>query len=248
MQKYILEVCAGNYASVQAAIRAGAHRLELCSALSEGGLTPSVGFLRTAVAFPGVEKFVLVRPRGGDFLYTPEEQDIMVEDIRTARELGADGIVVGALREDGAVDEKAMQRFISAADGLPVTFHRAFDVCCSPFEALEVIIGLGCARLLTSGCSSSAYEGMGVIKELVRKADGRIIVMPGCGVTAENARGILRQTGVTEIHASATVMRGSRMNFRRDDVAMGTAGADEYAVKESDEVKVREILNALYAM
>ncbi len=248
MQKYILEVCAGNYASVQAAVRAGAHRVELCSALGEGGLTPSVGLLRAAMALPGAEKFVLIRPRGGDFLYTPEEQDIMVEDICFARKLGADGIVVGALREDGSVDEKAMRRYMTAAEGLPVTFHRAFDVCCSPTEALETIIGLGCARLLTSGGAASAYKGVELIEKLVRQSAGRIVVMPGCGVTADNCAEILCQTGATEIHASATVMRGSRMVYRCNDVAMGAAGSDEYAVKESDEGKVREILSVLHSL
>lgn len=238
---YTLEICAGSYNSALAAWRAGAERLELCSGLKEGGVTPSFGLLKAVMALPNICKHILIRPRGGDFLYTSAERDIIIDDIKAARDAGADGVVVGALRADGRVDTDSMARFMEAAGNMSVTFHRAFDVCQSPFEALETIISLGCSRILTSGQAASAAEGIPMLKELVAQSAGRIVIMPGCGVNAGNVTDILQQTGATEIHASASLRRPSGMDFRHQGVSMGERGEDEYSVQESDKNLIRQI-------
>lgn len=242
--KPVLEVCAGCIESVLAAKRGGAYRVELCSGLDEGGITPSLGFLRAALAVEGIKKHILIRPRGGDFLYTQAELDVIVEDIRIAVENGVDGIVVGALNADGGVDMEAMQRFMQAADGCPVTFHRAFDLCASPHQALEDVISLGCRRVLTSGTASTAEAGIPMLAELVKQTEGRISIMPGCGVGPRNASKILRETGAHEIHASSRALQGSLMRFRHEGVGMGKEGVDEYARMVTSEEIVRQIVES----
>lgn len=239
--KYVLEICTPSYNSALAALRGGADRIELCSGLGEGGLTPSIGLIKAARALPCLRVNVLIRPRGGDFLYTPAEQAIMVDDIKAAADAGADGIVVGALRPDGTIDIEAMSTFIHAAGGLPVTFHRAFDVCADPLQALDDIIALGCARLLTSGQAATAERGLPLLRRLTEQAAGRIIIMPGCGVNPTNALQILTQSGATEIHASATKPRPSGMIFRHTGVSMGQSGTDEYSIIESNEEIIRQL-------
>lgn len=198
-----LEVCTGSLQSVRAAARAGAHRAEICAALEVGGITPSLGHLRQALAVEGIRKNVLIRPRGGDFHYSETEIEAMLHDIALCRQLGADGIVTGALTADGQIDIPACQRLAQAAEGMDLTFHRAFDVCQDPTTALEQIITLGYKRLLTSGQAATALEGLPLITSLVSQAAGRISIMPGSGVNATNAAHILQQSGATEIHASA---------------------------------------------
>lgn len=198
-----LEVCAGSIESVKAAYDGGAERVELCAALSEDGLTPSVGMIRFAKSLDGLKVNVLIRPRGGNFVYSEEEIKCMEDDILTCRELGVDGVVIGALTRDGNIDVANCQRLVSAAGGMSVTFHRAFDVCNDPATALEQIISLGCNRLLTSGQAVSAEKSIPLLKTLVAQAAGRIIIMPGAGVNPENALQILDETGATEIHSSA---------------------------------------------
>lgn len=241
----LLEICAGTYSAALAAARAGAQRIELCSALSEGGLTPSAGLMRAAIELPDIRKHVLIRPRCGDFYYSREEQDIIVDDIRLAREYGADGVVVGALDADGNVDEEAMARFMEAAGTLSVTFHRAFDLCRCPDEALDVLIRLGVPRLLTSGCAATAAEGVENIAAMVRRAAGRLIVIPASGVNAGNVASIIRHTGTFEIHASASADHPSKMKYRHQGVSMGGGCQDEYTVRESDEGLIGNILSAL---
>lgn len=255
-----LEVCTGSITSVLHAAEGGAGRIELCSGLDEGGLTPSVGLIQAAMQVEGPKKNILIRPRGGDFLYSEIEQDIIVDDIFAARRAGADGVVVGALTADGDVDVNACRRFIDAAKGeyvdfaegdldeaffLPpvsVTFHRAFDLCREPKKALETIIDLGFDRILTSGQAATAEVGIPLLKELVELAGERIVIMPGCGVTPENAACILDETGAKEIHASARSMWPSLMKFRHSGVSMGKPGADEYATKETDVSIVNRIV------
>ena len=178
-EKPVLEVCAGDIESVYAASAGGAARVELCSALGEGGVTPSVGFIRQALRVPGLKVHVLIRPRGGDFLYTAEEVDAMVEDIRVCREAGADGVVIGALTPTGDIDIPACRRMIDAAEGMSVTFHRAFDLCRNPDEALNAIIELGCDRILTSGQAASAHEGIGMLRQLSERAGSGVIILAG---------------------------------------------------------------------
>lgn len=196
-----LEVCCSDIESVRAAIEGGAHRVELCQALSLDGLTPSAGMIQSAVE-TGIPVQVLIRPREGNFVYSKDEVLCMQRDIRQARRLGANGVVIGALMPDGNIDEEAVRCLIGEADGLSITFHRAFDVCAQPSDALERIIALGCHRLLTSGQAPSAIEGIPLLRELVEQAANRIIIMPGAGVNPQNALRILSETGASEIHGS----------------------------------------------
>ena len=201
----LLEVCCGNPESVDAAVDGGARRIELCASLELDGLTPPLSWLREIKAkYPTLRVHVLIRLRAGDFVYTPDEVDTMVLQIKDALEAGADGIVIGALTPAGDIDLPAMERLVSAAGNASVTFHRAFDVCRSPFEALEQIIGLGCDRILTSGLAPTALQGANLLRELRKRADGRICILAGGGVTPENAAHIIAETGCTEIHASAS--------------------------------------------
>ena len=199
----LLEVCCGNLDSVRAAVEGGAPRIELCSALELDGLTPAREDLKAARSlFPDLTIHVLIRPRAGDFCYSPKEVDLMSRQIETALDFGADGIVIGCLTRSGDVDKAAMQKLMRTARN--VTFHRAFDVCREPFSALEDIIELGCRRILTSGQAPVAAEGTDLIRELRSRAQGRIGLLPGCGVNPRNARRILELTGCSEIHASAS--------------------------------------------
>lgn len=203
---FLLEVCCGNLDSVHAAVAGGAPRIELCSRLDLDGLTPAWEDLRTARAlYPQLRIHILIRPRAGDFHYSDDEVNAMVRDIHTALELGADGVVAGALTVQGAVDVAAMKKLLAAAAGRPFTFHRAFDACRDPFEALDVIMELRCHRILTSGQAPSAAEGAALLKELQLRAGTRLTILPGGGVTPENANGILQETGCRELHASASV-------------------------------------------
>ncbi len=241
----ILEVCAGDIDSVIAAAAGGASRVELCSALGEGGVTPSIGFIRSALKVPGIRVHVLIRPRGGDFLYTPEEVDCMVDDIVAAREAGAQGVVIGALTPEGDIDVDACRKMVAAAAGISVTFHRAFDLCRDPRKALEDIIALGCDRILTSGQAQTALEGKQNLAELVRQANGRIIILAGAGVSQHNAAEILSASGTNEIHASARASVPSKMEYRHCGVSMGTPGSDEYSRKVTSPEIVKEIVSRI---
>ena len=256
-----LEVCCGSLLSVQRAAEGGAFRVELCSGLAEGGLTPSLGLINAAMQVDGVRRHVLIRPRPGDFLYTPDEVELMVDDIVSARRAGADGVVVGALTADGNPDTAAGQRFVEAAKGdcvdsaegdkeeaylLPpvaLTFHRAFDVCRCPLQVLEELVSLGFDRILTSGQAATAESGTDMLRTLVQAAAGRIVIMPGCGVNEGNAKAILDATGATEIHASLRAPQPSQMRFRHEGVSMGTPGNDEYATLETSVEKVRAVVD-----
>ena len=241
----ILEICAGSVESAIAARDGGAQRIELCAALEVGGVTPSAGLIAEARKVNGLTLNVIIRPRGGDFLYNEYEVACMEEDIRTCRSLGVDGVVIGALTAEGDVDSAACQRLINAAEDMSVTFHRAFDMCRNPQKALEELIALGCHRVLTSGQAATAQTGIPLLKELVKQADNRIIIMPGCGVNSNNAAKILQATGANEIHASARKSVGSGMIFRHSGVSMGNPDSDEYARKETDVNEVRAIVNSI---
>ena len=203
----LLEVCCGSPESVAAAVAGGARRIELCAHLELDGLTPPMEWVRDAkTRYPDLLVHVLIRPRAGDFVYAAEEADTMVLQIREALEAGADGIVIGALTPAGDVDLALLKRLISVipAGRASVTFHRAFDVCRKPFDALEQIIGLGCDRILTSGQQPTVVEGTDMLRALRQRARGRILILPGGGVTPENAARVLAGTGCVEIHASAS--------------------------------------------
>jgi len=196
-----LEVCCADLQSVRAAVKGGAHRVELCQALEVDGLTPSEAMMESAINM-GIPVQVLIRPREGNFVYDKDEVQGMLKDIRLARRLGANGVVIGALKSDGSIDEETVRRLVYEAEDLSITFHRAFDVCAKPLEALEQIISLGCHRLLTSGQAPTAEQGIPMLKKLVEQAAGRIIIMPGSGVNLQNAHRILFETGAHEIHGS----------------------------------------------
>lgn len=247
MSKVILEVCAGDLEAVKAAAEGGAARVELCSALGEGGVTPSYGFIAEARKYKQLGLNVLIRPRGGDFLYSEAEVDCMVADIKACRELGADGVVIGALRKDGTIDADACRRMVEAAGPMSVTFHRAFDVCRDPEDALEQIIALGCDRVLTSGRHASAHEGREVLGQLVRQAAGRIIILAGAGVSAKNVAEIVRASGVTEVHSSARRAQQSLMEYRQSGVSMGAPGTDEFTRMVTHPEAVAEIIAAANA-
>ncbi len=233
-----LEICCGDLASVLAAKKGGAQRIELCSGLSEGGLTPSIGLIKSAVAtgIPNIN--VLIRPRPGDFLYSTEELSLMEDDIKTAISAGATGIVIGVLTPDGDIDMNACERLIKAArdearslgrESLNITFHRAFDVSRDADKSLNDIILLGCDCLLTSGMAPTAVKGLPALQRLSRVASGRISIMAGSGVNPANARDIINATEVDSIHSTARKPIASRMLFRRPLVPMGAPGSDEYA-------------------
>lgn len=213
-----LEVCCCDIESVIAAKEGGADRIELCSALEVGGLTPSLGLIKEAVKHFGDGVFVLVRERPGDFVYSPLEINVMAEDIKLAVKEGVSGIVIGALTEDGNIDTAATRVLIEAAGDLPITFHRAFDLVKDPINSLEKIIELGCHRILTSGQKESAETGIPLLKQLNDKAGNRIVILAGAGVTSENAAKILKETGGKEIHASAKIMVGDHMRSSSEKV------------------------------
>jgi copper homeostasis protein len=222
MSNYKFEICANSVASCIAAQEGGADRVELCAGIPEGGTTPSFGMIRNARENISIALNVIIRPRGGDFLYSDSELREMVYDIQAAKELGADGLVFGCLRPDGSVDMEAMSVLMEAAGDTPVTFHRAFDHTSDPFKALEDVISLGCARILTSGCRPTALEGAELLAQLVEKAAGRIIIMPGCGVRESNIAEIARLSSAREFHFSARESVESGMFFRNPEVAMGS--------------------------
>ncbi len=241
-----VEVCASSAESCIAAELGGADRVELCSALSEGGLTPSAGETACARRAVNIALHVLIRPRPGDFIYSPTELAIMEYDISAARELGADGVVLGCLSEDGDVDTKALERLVRKADGLSVTFHRAFDMATNPFSALEKVIGSGCSRILTSGQSPTAEEGIPLLGRLVAAAGNRITIMPGCGIDESNIGRIARLTGAREFHFSAREYKPGRMKAVNPDIYMGTPGADECGYYATSPRRVENIIRALY--
>ena len=200
---YFIEACCPNLASVRSAVQAGVGRIELCEDLPIGGVTPSETFLKRALEEAGdVPVNVLVRPRGGDFVYTADEVEQMLLSIRMCRAAGANGVVVGALLADGSVDIGTVSRLLREAEGLDITFHRAFDESADLRQALEDIIGLGIKRVLTSGGCPTAYLGRFVLQDLVLQAAGRISIMPGCGVLPSNLDEIAAVTGAREFHGS----------------------------------------------
>ena len=228
--KYLIENCAGSALSALRAQEGGAQRVELCAALSEGGLSPSYGEVKLARRLIDIKLHVLVRPRSGDFLYSPLEEELMLEDIRQYLALGVDGFVLGAL----------------TTEGRPVTFHRAIDMCRDPLEALEDIIALGCQRVLSSGAAPTALEGVPLLRQLVERSAGRIHIMPGGGITPENIQQVALETGAHELHLSARSPVASAMRYRNPRVSMGGGDSvDEYAQLLTDPSKIRAACLAL---
>ncbi|TWV09829.1 copper homeostasis protein CutC [Bacteroidaceae bacterium HV4-6-C5C] len=243
----LIEVCANSVESALYAQQAGAYRVELCAGMPEGGTTPSWGEIRMARQLLTETKLhVIIRPRGGDFLYSPLEQEIMLHDIETVRSLGGDGIVIGCLTSEGDIDLCFLKKMVEAAQELNITFHRAFDMCRNPQEALEEIAKAGCQRILTSGQANTAEQGIPMLKELVAQAGERIIIMPGCGINAQNIRKIASETNAREFHLSGRSATPSNMRYRNTNVTMGgVVKVEEYSRDITDINKVKEAIKQL---
>ncbi|HLH53480.1 MAG TPA: copper homeostasis protein CutC [Verrucomicrobiae bacterium] len=241
-----VEICVDSASGAFAAERGGADRVELCDNLMEGGTTPSAGCIKVARRGLKIGLQVIVRPRGGDFLYSADELEVMREDIRIAKDLGADGIVVGCLTAEGDIDRKRTEELVALARPLSVTFHRAFDMCRDPHRALEELVALGIDRVLTSGQEATCIEGADLIAELRKQAAGRIIVMPGGGLTPRNIQKFVAMTGVDEVHLSARRANESAMRYRNSRVFMGgTLRPPEFSWKTTDQAAVAEVVKGL---
>ena len=210
---FLLEIAVFNIESAIKAANAGADRIELCENPADGGTTPSYGTLKIIKQKISIPVFPIIRPRGGDFLYSDNEFEVMVKDVELCKSLGFEGVVLGLLQADGSIDLLRTQRLVELAYPLEVTFHRAFDRAKDPLNALENIIKAGCSRILTSGQVPNAFEGKNLIKKLVQQADERIIIMPGSGVRSNNIRELASFTGAVELHSSARKMQPSDMLF-----------------------------------
>lgn len=242
----LVEIAVESLTGAVTAAMAGAGRLELCASLLEGGLTPSAGLLAAVKGSVRVPVFAMVRPRGGDFLYHEAEFDVMCRDVRAAKAGGADGIVTGALLADGRLDVARMKELRDLAAPLPVTCHRCIDVAADAAAVLDELLALGIPRVLTSGGASSAANGQQQIAALVLRAKGRIAVMAGAGVRADNVAAIVAATGVWEVHLSASTFRRSAMSFRRNGVAMGAAALPaEHTLRTTDAEMVARVVAAV---
>ena len=227
-EQIILEICADSVESALAAEAGGAHRVELCSNLLEGGVAPSAGLISTVRRKLAIDLYVMIRPRGGDFCYMAEEFETMERDVLMAKQLGANGIVVGILQDDGDVDVARTRSLVEMARPLKTTFHRAFDMSREFSKSLEDVIKAGADRVLTSGGEQKAEDGIRTIAKLVKRADQRISLMVGAGITRSNVRHIIEATGVREIHASMRVPVPSPMRHRNERISMGLAKGREY--------------------
>jgi copper homeostasis protein len=246
MKQKTLEICAGSLSSAIAAQTGGANRVELCDNLAEGGTTPSPGMILQVVKMLKIPVFVLIRPRAGDFLYSEAEFSVIKEDILFCKEHGAKGVVFGILNEDGTVDMNRNAELVHLARPMQVTFHRAFDMSRDPIQAMEDIISLGFERILTSGQAANAPDGAAMIAELIKRAAGRIIIMPGGGITENNITELCQKTGAVEFHASLRNPVRSLMQFKNKKAYMGTTGKDEYSWMETDPEKVRKVVTKMY--
>ena len=232
-----LEICADSVQSARAAQAGGANRIELCQDLAQGGTTPSVGLIRQVRALLSIPVFVLIRPRPGNFVYAADELAIMAADVRACREAGCDGVVFGLLDAAGRVDAAHCQELLAVAGPLPVTFHRAFDECPDQPRALEDIIALGCQRVLTSGGAATAPEGQDQLARLVAQAAGRLSVMPGAGITAQNLLALAARTGAQEFHTSAKKLL--------PPVPSGPANLFQASLYQTDATQVAELVELL---
>ena len=235
----ILEICVNSAVSAAAAQIGGADRVELCENMAEGGCTPSYGTIKMARAWLNIKLFVMIRPRGADFLYSDDEFRIMKEDVRKAKELGADGVVFGILKKDGTIDTERMGELVGLARPMGITCHRAFDMTRDPMEALETLISLGVDRVLTSGQADSALLGAKLIRELIARAGERMIIMPGHGIKEHNLAEALTCTGAREVHLYLPGTFPTGMDFHREDVKMGSPDLSEYSITRTDPDRVR---------
>jgi len=241
---YIIEIATTDFTTTQSAVEGGADRIELCAALTDGGTTASYGTIKKCREAFAVQLFPIIRTRSGDFLYTDEEFEIMMNDVRLCKDLGCDGVVIGLLNQDASIDITRTSTLIELAYPLEVTFHRAFDRCKDPFEAMEQLIEIGCQRILTSGQQPAAPQGIDLITQLVKAADDRIIIMPGSGVRKENIKELAEKTGAKEFHSSLRGKQKSKMKFIHPAFA---DSAESYANPAIDSEEVKALRKALYS-
>ena len=241
-QDFKLEVIGFNIESCIIAQTAGADRIELCDGPAEGGTTPSYGFIKAAREKLQIELYPIIRPRGGDFLYSTHEFEIMKNDIKLCKKFNCDGVVIGILNTDGTVDKDRCKQLVDLAYPLGVTFHRAFDRTAEPFKAMEDIIDIGFERILTSGQKSNAHDATDLISQLIEKAEDRIIIMPGSGIRSDNIIDIATKTKAVEFHTSARKLADSEMEFIRDSLK---ENLQSVIVDENEIRKIKSILNEL---
>ena len=244
MSNYIIEIATTDFTTTKSAVEGGADRIELCAALTEGGTTASYGTIKKCRESFNIQIFPIIRTRSGDFLYSDEEFDIMQHEVKLCKDLGCDGLVIGLLNTDGSIDIKRTSKLVELAYPLEVTFHRAFDRCKEPFEALEQLIEGGCQRILTSGQRPAAPEGIDLIAQLVKAADERIVIMPGSGVRKENIKGLADKTGAIEFHSSLRGSKRSAMEFIHPSFA---GSKESYTNPAIDPEEVKALRKALYS-
>lgn len=237
-----IEICTSSVEGACIAQAAGACRIELCCGLCQGGLTPSAALISSAVQNVAIKVYVLIRPRGGDFLYSDAEFEIMKSDIHYCGQNGCGGVVIGMLRPNGTVDMERCQALVHIAHryGMGVTFHRAFDRSCNLFTAAQDIIALGCERILTSGGYNTALEGAEVIRELMQQVRNKIIIMPGSGITAQNAGTLIKMTGLKELHGTFRTLCDSKMQYKNTKLNYQEA---EYTTDLPDAEQIKHILS-----
>jgi len=242
--KQVLEVCVDSVYNALTAQVGGAHRIEFCANLSEGGTTPSFAQIETAREHLYIQMYVIIRPRGGDFLYDEREFEIMKSDIRFCGRTGCNGVVIGMLHPDGTIDKERTGELVRTAHrySMGVTFHRAFDRCADLFQAMETVIELGCERILTSGGYDTAIEGAEVIRKLIEKAGERIVIMPGSGITPENAGDLIQKTGAKELHGTFRTRFPSAMRYRNEKLSRQD---EEYELLLSDVGKIERIIKQM---
>lgn len=241
--KYLIEIATSDFLTTRAAVEGGADRIELCANLAEGGTTPSYGHIMECRETFEVLIYPIIRPRGGDFLYSTEEFEIMLHDVKLCKQLGCDGVVIGLLKTDGSIDKERTAILVEAAYPMGVTFHRAFDRCANPFEAMEQLIETGCERILTSGQKPTATEGIDLLISLNKAADDRIIIMPGSGVRKENIKILAEKTGCTEFHSSLRARTKSSMQFIHPDFAGDKESYLNNSIDPAEVAALRNVLN-----
>lgn len=246
-KKCILECCVDSVESAVNAKKGGADRLELCANLVIGGTTPTLALFEEIRETVDIRIHALIRPRFGDFLYTPHEAEIICREIKAFRRAGAQGVVIGSLTPSGSLDLEQMKRFIECADGMSVTLHRAFDMCRDPFAELEHARQLGVNTILTSGQAPSCLDGIPLLNELAAAAGDGLTILAGAGIHEKAVEILLRQTGLTAFHMSGKAVKDSGMIYRNPAVSMGLPGMSEYEIWQTDPESVRAVRTLLDA-
>ncbi len=248
MKDFILECCVDSVESALEAQKGGANRIELCSALVIGGLSPSVALFEKVRELIDIKIHVLLRPRFGDFCYTDYEHEIIKEEVRKFRELGADGVVIGTLKSDGYLNMDQMKELVEEAGTMSITLHRAFDMCKDPLKALESVKELGIHTILTSGQKNSCIHGTDLLSELVKEAGNDVDILIGGGVDASVIEELYNKTGATSYHMSGKITLDSEMEYRKEDVNMGVSSMSEYEIWRTSSERVAAAKKVLEKM